>query len=170
LLGLAAAALAGTMAACGGSGSNGAANSAANEQDAAVKFAQCMRKHGIDMPDPTVAGGGTRLRFRLGAPGGAGSDQKFQAANDACRKLLPNGGKPNLTPAQQAQFRDAALKFAQCMRAHGVNVPDPQEGRPQLIKPKNAGSAVFKTAMQACQSKLPKGPGGSVQAGGSTAK
>jgi hypothetical protein len=156
LLGLAAAALAGTMAACGGSsGSSTNASSSSDPSDQAVKFAQCMRQHGIDMPDPKPGNGGG-FTFRARGPKGGASSQKLQAADKACRKLLPNGGRPNLTPAQRAQARDAALKFAQCMRSHGINIPDPQEGKPLLIKPPNSGSTGFQSAMKACQSNLPK--------------
>jgi hypothetical protein len=172
LLGLAAVAMAGTMAACGGSSNSTAtASSSSDPNDQAVKFAQCMRQHGIDMPDPQPGKGGG-FGFRARGPKGQLDSQKFQTAQNACRKLLPNGGRPNLTPAQRAQFRDAALKFAQCMRAHGVNIPDPQEGKPQLLIRGNSNSPAFKSAMQACQSKLPKigQRAGTPSSGGSTAK
>ncbi|HEX4226159.1 MAG TPA: hypothetical protein VHZ97_27590 [Pseudonocardiaceae bacterium] len=103
-----------------GSGSGNAQSDAA-EQDAMVKFAQCMRQHGINMPDPTPSAGGRGAIQAL--PGVSANDpaamQKMQAASTACDKLLPNGGKPT------AQDEQRQLKFAQCMRAHGVDMPDP---------------------------------------------
>lgn len=103
--------------------SGGNANSDAAEQDAMVKFAQCMRQHGVNMPDPKPAAGGGGGRAIQAIPGGNANDpaaaQKMQAADEACQKFLPNGGKPT------AQDTQRQLKFAQCMRQHGVDIPDP---------------------------------------------
>jgi hypothetical protein len=42
-----------------------------------------------------------------------------------CSHLLPNNGQP--TAGQLAQMEAKALKFAQCMRSHGLaDFPDPQ--------------------------------------------
>jgi hypothetical protein len=130
-------------------------------------YSQCMRTHGIaDFPDPTAGpngGGGFQLK------GGPGSDidpssPKFQAADKACRPLLPNGGvAPQLTPAQQQQF----LAWAACVRAHGVpNFPDPvfSGGGVQIRLGQKVGSGPgpvqLQAAQQACKSKLPGGFGG----------
>jgi hypothetical protein len=57
-----------------------------------LKFSQCMRAHGIsDFPDPTASG-------MLALRGGPGSDldpnnPQFEAAQNACSKDLPGGGK-----------------------------------------------------------------------------
>ncbi len=55
-------------------------------RDAFVKYSACMRSHGINIPTPAGAGpgGGGPGRFEQlrQQPG-------FQAANDACRKNLP---------------------------------------------------------------------------------
>ena len=50
-------------------------------QDAALKFTECMRKHGVDMPDPSAAGG-IRLTVR------PGNQTKVDAAQKACQPLL----------------------------------------------------------------------------------
>ena len=109
----------GSTTTAAGSGSGNAQSDAA-EQDAMVKFAQCMRAHGVDMPDPKPGANGGRA---AAMPGVSANDpaamQKMQAASTACDKLLPNGGKPT------AQDLQRELKFAQCMRAHGVDIPDP---------------------------------------------
>jgi hypothetical protein len=139
-----------TSAPASGSGSgSGGAQSDASEQDAMVKFAQCMRQHGIDMPDPKPAPGGGTGRAVLMPAMKAGSSpadmQKIQAASTACDKLLPNGGKPT------AQDTQRALKFAQCMRAHGVDIPDPDPngggGKGMTI---DGSDPKTKTALTAC--------------------
>jgi hypothetical protein len=65
-----------TLAACGG-GSNDTTSTAAaggdsaarqaKLQEAALKFTRCMRRHGIDMPDPKAGQGGGG--FTIGGPG-----------------------------------------------------------------------------------------------------
>ena len=51
----------------------------------------------------------------------------MEEADKACRDLLPAGGMlgdPNAT--MDPALADQMLKFAQCMRDHGVDFPDPQ--------------------------------------------
>jgi hypothetical protein len=128
-----------------GSGSGSAQGDAAN-QDAMVKFAQCMRQHGIDMPDPTAGpnGGSGRVAISAGKAGDPAAMQKIQAASTACDKLLPNGGKPTNQDIQRS------LKFAQCMRAHGVNMPDPNPNGGSTGITINENDPKTKTALSAC--------------------
>jgi hypothetical protein len=132
--------------------------------DDALKFSQCMRSHGVaNFPDPTMRGG--RPTIQAGGGPGSGLDPnspQFQAAQSACQHLLPKGGR--VSPQQQAQAEDAALHFAQCMRAHGINVPDPQTstnagGGMQVKIGPGAGvdpnSPQFQAAQSACQHFLP---------------
>jgi hypothetical protein len=52
------------------------------------------------------------------------SDSRYQAAQSACQHLLQNGGQP--TNAQTVADQRNAVRFAGCMRSHGVpNWPDP---------------------------------------------
>jgi hypothetical protein len=55
-----------------------------------VAFAQCMREHGIDMPDPT--GDGLTVR-RNGEDGPDPDSKEFQAAERACNHHLGNLGR-----------------------------------------------------------------------------
>ncbi len=77
-----------------------------------------MRSHGEPaFPDPDSNGdfitGGIDNRTAV-----------YLRADNTCRHLLPNGGAG--TAAQDQAAVRAALKFAQCMRAHGItNYPDP---------------------------------------------
>lgn len=148
-----------TSAPAPGSG-GGNAQSDASEQDAMVKFAQCMRQHGIDMPDPKPGSGGRTVITPLGkTDGGPGDTQKIQAASTACDKLLPNGGKPT------AQDTQRELKFAQCMRAHGVDLPDPSPngggGKGMAI---DGSDPKTKAALSAC------GAGFGISAGSTSGK
>jgi hypothetical protein len=126
---LAAAAAVLALAGCGGSNSgDGDGAKGAGKQDkafeGALKFSKCMREHGIDMPDPQRVGkGGIKLS---GGKGLDFNDPKVKAAQSACQKYMQIGGGETLDPAKRAKLQEAALNYARCMRAHGVDMPDPK--------------------------------------------
>lgn len=126
------------LAACGSSSpspATGASNAAAGKQASGLAFAQCVRAHGVpNFPDPGGNGQGG-IQIQQSQRSGSGPTTKvngvtvngpaFQGAMQACRKYLPNGGRP--TAAQTAKVKAQALAMSRCMRAHGVsNFPDPQ--------------------------------------------
>jgi hypothetical protein len=175
-LAVAAAAVAMATTACGvhvhinvGSGASASTGPVTFVQE--VALAQCMRGHGVpDFPDPDPAGGFNSSVLPL-----LGSSQG-QAAYTACRHLLAGGG-PSLgqlmQDAQQERQKleqqlPALLKFAQCMRGHGVpDYPDPSvngQGAPPLPKDVNPQSPRFQAAVSACQHVLPAGARISVNA------
>jgi hypothetical protein len=116
------------------------------------KFAQCMRDHGVDMPDPETDGNG-RMSLRLDAKGGKGEVDK---AMEACKSLSPFGEKGReISPEQQEQV----LAFVQCMRDNGVDMPDPDfsAGGVTIGKPGGKNSPdgpTFRKASEACRDKL----------------
>jgi hypothetical protein len=151
------------LAACGGQAGNndiasadgGTAKASAsaspsqslNPQDAALKFAQCMRQNGVDMPDP-----GSDGRFQIRA--NRGNQSKVQAAMKKCQHLMQGGrlGNPD-----DPKVRDRMLKFAQCMREHGVNVPDPRPGQGIQLRVDRGSEAKVRAAQKACQQYAPGG-------------
>ena len=165
LLAAALACLALLAAACSSSPSSGtgAAPASGSARHSELAFSRCMRAHGITaFPDPNSQGG-----IALNAGPGTGIDPKspqFKAAYRACRSLLPP--RRPLSPAQQAAAKAQGLKFAQCMRAHGISdVPDPNSQGGFQIQA-SAGSGLdpnnprFQAANRACQHDMP-GKGGS---------
>lgn len=121
-----------------------------------VAFSACMRVHGVpDFPDPN-SDGSIRVVHRAGTTSELDPNSpRFQSAQTACAKLRPSG---NTTPAQQAQRRSADLKFAICMRAHGLpDFPDPS-GKGGFNIVVNQGSDLdpslprYQAAQNACQS------------------
>jgi hypothetical protein len=118
----------------GGEGSaSPSASPSVDPEDALADFAQCMRDKGIeDFPDPQVDEDG-RISFGGGGGGGqapeAGDFEEIQDAMEACRDLLPQDlGPGDISPEQQAEFQDALLHYAQCMRDNGIEMPDPEFG------------------------------------------
>ena len=110
-----------------GSPTPGADSSAAPEasmdpEDAAIAFAECMREQGVEMPDPKVGPNGEMTVTINGGPGSL-DQEEMQAAHEACQHLMPGPrGEPReLSPEE----KDAMLAFAQCMRDHGIDMPDP---------------------------------------------
>jgi hypothetical protein len=157
------AALAATsLVACGGekptsSGSNG--TSPADAKKAMLAYAKCVRAHGVDMPDPVFEG--NRIQQR----GPANVDRaKMRAADKACGSIRDSIRPPEQSDAEQAEFKKAALKNAQCMRDHGIaNFPDPtfdEHGGAQITFKRGSGfnpdSAKFKAAEKACRDTLPQ--------------
>jgi hypothetical protein len=148
------------VATVGGKGKTTSSPSAQVKGDP-VKFAQCMRKHGIDMPDPDTSGGGITINIPKGT-----DRRKVDAAQKACKQFMPGGGTP---PKLDAQALAQLRKLAKCMREHGVpKFPDPKpnggigiDGRSGL----DPNSPKFKAAEKACAQYQPKGarPGGGPQ-------
>jgi hypothetical protein len=139
-------------AACGGGSSPAVAGTTAYQK--AVAFAQCMRSHGEPgFPDPDSQGNFLINGRQAHLIGGS----QMQSATRACQHLDPS---TPMTPAQQRQAADRALKFVACMRSHGLpNMPDPvvNASGVSMRLPAGArpGSSQFKSAQQACRSLLP---------------
>ena len=142
------------LAACGGSGdpAASAADADAKAEAARIRLQQCLRENGLDVPDNP--GRATRIRI---------DQDKARAAMQKCRKYQ-EAAFGTITPAQRQEFRDAFVKFAACMRKHGVEVPEPGSAPSVRVAPRDGGgrrldggSPKEQAAMKACQDELPKG-------------
>ena len=135
-------------------------------QEALLEFAACMREHGVDMPDPQLDGSG-RVQVGIGGPGGGRfQPEELEAAMEACRDLMPGGGPGGGGPSMSQEDQDRILEFAQCMRDHGIDFPDPQfsdGGGVIRIGPGGAQpnfdpeDPEFQEAQEACEHHLPGG-------------
>jgi len=106
----------------GSSGSSSGGNPTATNHEKAVKFAECIRSNGVsEFPDPD-ASGQSAYGIKAGSPLDP-SSAAWQKAIGACKNLEPARFIPTHFTTKQMEAR---LKFAQCMRANGVNdFPDP---------------------------------------------
>jgi predicted small secreted protein len=162
-----------TLAACGSSAS-GDGEGTAEQEEARLEFAECMRGHGVDMPDPQPGQNGVIIGGTKG-PGGKTTgidpdDPQTKKALAACKgKLGDLGQEPS--PEEQEEFKEDALAFAECMREHGVDMPDPQFDGEGHVKMRIGGpgahgpspeSPAFQKAQESCQSQLPNGKGGPI--------
>jgi hypothetical protein len=119
-----------------------------------------MRAHGVtSFPDPTSDGSLTVSKATTESP-------QFQSASQACRSLAPAGSQSGGTVSPQLQAQ--ALRFARCMRMHGVsNFPDPSASGPGgpvgfAISQSVHDSPALRSAVQACRSLF----GGGARIGG----
>jgi hypothetical protein len=142
-------------------GSTGTGSSAANKKltarDKAVKFAECIRAHGVsDFPDPNE-----KNQFEYGV---SVTPAVWTRATTACKDLQPPGTlSAKRTPKQQS----ASLRFAQCVRDNGVrDFPDPVNGEPLVntykIPSSNrpGGMTILNAAMHKCGYVLKEAAGG----------
>jgi hypothetical protein len=146
--------------ACGGSspssstGLSASSGGSANYQKA-LAYSECMRARGVvNFPDPD-AQGNIIQHVGPGQPADNGSVQ--QAADKTCRHLLPGGGGAPINA--QSEIVKKYLKFAQCMRTHGVpNYPDPKVSPGTFdigLNGFDLNSPQFKAAERACKSLIP---------------
>jgi hypothetical protein len=183
-VGLSACGSSGSSAAAGSAGSGGSAgtstSSASSRYQARVKAAECLRAHGLNVPDPSPNGGGGGAPGG-GGPGGGGLRQLLatpagKTASTACQAEISKAfAFATISPAQRQQFQQAAVKFAECMRANHVNIPDPTNngaggfGIFRSIPSSERNSPAFQTAFKACSSNLPFRRGGAGGPGGAGA-
>jgi hypothetical protein len=115
-----------------------------SRDEMAIKFTQCLREQGLNVPDPEP-GKGPMLKFD---PSSGVTREQVEKAMEACREYNPQAeGSPN--PQQEENGR----KFAACMRDNGVeNFPDPKPGqRGIMIDGKVGQDPDLQKAQQACQ-------------------
>jgi hypothetical protein len=117
------------LAACGSSGGPSAsAQTGSGPGPGTVTFAKCMRGHGVpQFPDPggtpaaassvSILGAALPPTINIKAPA-------FRSALNTCMtRFLAAHPRPPVSAAKKA----AVLKFARCMRTHGVpSFPDPK--------------------------------------------
>jgi len=119
-----------------------------------------MRHNGVPgFPDPVNG----QLRLTV-TPGGAldPNSPQFQAALRACKSLEPPGLLNG--SGQNAQRQSQGLKFASCMRKHGVaNFPDPKDGKFIGGADLDPNSPQFQSALGACRNLIPGGVSGGGQ-------
>jgi hypothetical protein len=118
----------------------------------ALVYTRCMRSHGVqDFPDPTTSGGG--ITFQVSNT--VGSNPAFTTANRACQSLRPGGQQ---APTMSARQIAAEVRWAHCMRLHGVpSFPDPNSSGAIDSAKFDPTSPAFQRASAACKSLQPSG-------------
>ncbi|GAA1260435.1 hypothetical protein GCM10009677_09690 [Sphaerisporangium rubeum] len=107
------------VASAGGSPAPGATQSAGLLAQG-VRWARCLREHGVAQPDPEVVNG-DGIRFGTYEKDSVDKDA-LKKAEQACKKY-----RPVLPAADMAVKLELGRLFARCMREEGVeSYPDPE--------------------------------------------
>src|SRR5437764_14418149 len=146
----------------GTASSTGTGGNNAVDQEKAVKFAECIRGHGVPhFPDPDAKG-----EFVFGIDV---TPAVWQKAVEACKDLEPPGA---LSGKRSPKQQSAALRFAECIRKNGVkDFPDPVNGDPLIDTTKipssnrPGGMTILNAATHKCGSVLRLAAGGQGRAG-----
>ena len=122
-----------------------------------VQFAQCMRSHGTDVPDPTPG-----KPFQLPVA----TDPSMAAAMRACQKWLPslNAGAAGGQNGKLAAELPGLIAYARCMRGHDIAMLDPNSFGalnlgpvPGITNDFGRYSPQFRAADAVCRRVLPAG-------------
>ena len=116
-------------------------------EDAFNEYTECMRDNGIDLPDAQVVtadgsgrasnGGGPIIVTNTMPEGDSGGPQddgpdfdptsdEYKEADEECQPILEAVMSDiEIDPEVEAEHREQMLDFAECMRDHGIDFPDP---------------------------------------------
>ncbi|MDT9692310.1 hypothetical protein Q5762_29080 [Streptomyces sp. P9(2023)] len=130
---------------------DGASESVSDEgkkADQALEHRKCLREQGLDVPEPKPGEEGVGLTI-----GGDGmSKEKMEKAFKACQG---KGGAGLGKEPTQAE-KDKMIKYAQCMRKNGFDMPDPTFGGGGMTAarpiPQGEQAKKFEKANKACES------------------
>ncbi len=124
--------------------------------DAQARMARCMRRQGVNFPDPRPGRG-----FELDAGDTRVDERRLRAAERKCARFARavSEAAPRPSAHEQGRARDLTLRYARCMRAHGADVADPrasgEDGGTAVEVPADAKSDPrFRRAAAECEDLL----------------
>ena len=107
-------------------------SSSKDSEQELLDYTKCLRKQGLDVPDPTVDANGNLQLGGGGAPGGGaptdGGQQIDRSAMEKAQEVcgdLPDSVTQQFDDVDQSAMQDTLLEYAKCMRKNGVDMPDP---------------------------------------------
>lgn len=159
-----------------GGGSSAAPGSTGNATQLVDEWAACMRRHGdAGQTDPTIDTNGViHISVLAQGPGEANFSNEAHNSTGPCGSYLQAASKALLGSGASPPAPSLAqlLKYARCMRAHGVpKFPDPNGSGRTYIGNLDPNGAVFVNADKVCSKAtgMPSGnqpePPGSIMIG-----
>lgn len=133
-------------------------------EEIATNFSQCMRDRGFDVKDPEVYSDGSVNLESIKQS--IADDPLYQSKNskyiktiDECLPLLREGSfSGGKSEYDQIEEQDKALKFTECLRQSGIDIPDPDFSSDNYWEPiKSAianGGKQFEEKTNTCSSKV----------------
>ncbi|PKV83819.1 hypothetical protein [Streptomyces sp. TLI_146] len=131
----------------GSDGGNDSASDAGKKADQALEHRKCLREQGLNVPEPKPGQDDRALSIS----GDGMTKEKMEKALKACAGKGGSGSGKGPTQAD----KDKMLKYAQCMRKNGFNMPDPKfDGGMMSAQriPEGAEKVKFDKANKACES------------------
>lgn len=101
------------------------------DEEIITRFADCLRTHGFEVPDPELNADGTinvmRLRQSLGGNSNWNTrNEKARQAREECLPILSNVSfARDSSTEDEIALQDDLLKFSECLREEGLNANDP---------------------------------------------
>ncbi|MDA0632326.1 hypothetical protein OUY22_02785 [Nonomuraea sp. MCN248] len=128
------------VTACGNAGPGDPGSTAEGTNDAYLKYAQCLRKHGVEgFPDDPKK-----------LPGGVEIPEK---AGKACAAEMEGVGKT--VDTRDPAYLDRMTRLAACMRGQGIDFPDPGPAGAVPDPGYDGGDKeAFDAAMRTCSAQL----------------
>jgi pyruvate/2-oxoglutarate dehydrogenase complex dihydrolipoamide acyltransferase (E2) component len=133
-------------------GSAPPASAPTDPDEAMLAYTECMRDHGIELGDPQPLGGEGEDQTEVQSI--EGDPEDIRAAEEDCQPLLEAAESDEVVdPEQEAERREQMLAYAECMREHGIDMPDPvvdDDGRAQMQMPDRVNRQEFQAASAEC--------------------
>lgn len=123
---------------------------------AELAYAECMREHGYDWPDPVWDGGGWDTHIEEEIDYDSPEYQQNAAECEEVRLEVGPAGMPDGGEDIDA-FLQERLDFAACMRDEGIEFPDPQvdeQGIGELAGPIDGDQEAFDAATATCEAEI----------------
>ena len=100
------------------------------DEEIATRFTTCVQDHGFNVPDPELNADGTlnweSLKISFGQIETDWDKGRASKVLDDCMSLLEGITiAKDESPEDEIELQDNLLKFAQCLRNKGIDVPDP---------------------------------------------
>ncbi|MET8828866.1 hypothetical protein ABZX40_05400 [Streptomyces sp. NPDC004610] len=142
------------MTACGGEDSpTNASPTSPQDVERQQKFIECLREHGMDVPDAPEDQEGGAPQFEAAQ----GSAAVVDAAQAACAQFAPPQGAEEV----DEDAYDTAVKKAECLRQEGISAKDPEPGTTRITLEEGADSQEdLVAAYSTCNEKYPSNQGG----------
>lgn len=95
-----------------------------DQEEAAIALVACLRDQGLEVDDPTVDAEGN-VQFPPPDPNNPIEQDELEAALENCQEELQAVVVGFTANFDFTQLQDTLLEYAECVRANGFDLPDP---------------------------------------------
>ena len=115
-----------------------------------AKWVKCLRDQGLEVTYPDPGQGDKPQLDEQSVPAA-----QLHTALQTCQRFNPNYGRP--APPMDPALLERWRQFARCMRAEGVDMPDPEPGavRPPVVDLPRGSGVPGDNAFEVCSKEVP---------------